>query len=414
MGNTCTNIKIKSQELIIKPQELIIEPIQNEDFVNYLNTIWDSDKDNIRELNDLPYQNEINEEDLKLFQDKVETNFKNLKVVGNFNYLEIMEKETRISKKDIGIDNLKMSYLALKDLELNNQINNNLMDKSLKLIDRLWCLKVYNIVKSLDVNIFKSTLFEGMNASVIITAIKNTESRENVVLIDLEKAFDSCDYDIIQLLLYRNFCRRTDESKAKKLTLEYMYIIRQRRLYYNDKIINFKKGIPTGLPSSNIIFSLIMDEIINEWLIENNERFKINIDFILNIFVDDVYLKINNHLIKDILVKSLIDKITQYKFKVNVEKCKADEHLKLDNFSKLEESDYYLGIPFIRDSNKYCDLILKKYNHLKNSNYTYKQLYDKIKNNDPDKKLIYGHFNYKLKPFMGDDDLLTYLEKVDK
>jgi hypothetical protein len=61
MGNTCTNIKIKSQEsiiksqksiikpeeLIIKPQELIIEPIQNEDFVNYLNTIWDSDKDNI-------------------------------------------------------------------------------------------------------------------------------------------------------------------------------------------------------------------------------------------------------------------------------------------------------------------------------------------------------------------------------
>jgi len=444
------NFMIKLKEIVM----LIIAPIKNytiknptipseEEFVNYLNSLWNNDLDNIRILNDLPYINEISDEDLKNLQNKVNTNFEKLKIVGNFNYLNQLENEVRLAKNDITLDDLKLTFLALKDLETNNQINNILMgkinkvhicpiikdstnnklniknyrflqlhSKTLKLIDRLWCLKVTDIVKSLDVNIFKSSLFKQMNPSVIITADENTKSRENVVLIDIEKAFDSCDYEVVETLLYRNLYRRSNEETAKKLTSEYMYIIKQRVIYFNNKIINFKKGIPTGLPSSNIIFSLIMDEIINEWFTTNNELFKINKDFLLNIFVDDIYMKIINQSIKDIIVKTLIDIFTKYKFNVNFEKCKADENLKLEFFTNLEETDYYLGIPFTRDVKKYCDLILKKYNSKNNCQCTYNELYDKIKKQDKDKKLIYGYFNYKLKPLMLKDDLLTFIEKT--
>jgi hypothetical protein len=444
------------EPVVVEPVvvEPVVEPViekkvnnptipSDEEFVNYLSSLWSNDKDNLRILNNLPYVDNITDENLKILQEKVETNFEKLKIVGNFHYLNKLEKEVRLSKNDLTIDDLKLTYFALQDLETHNEINNTLMSKinkvmicplikdvtgnklntknyrflqlhskTLKLIDRLWCLKVYDIVKLLDTKIFKSTLLRDMNSSVVVTASENTISRENVVLIDIEKAFDSCDYEVVETLLYRNLLRRTNIELAKKLTAEYMYIIRQRIIYFNDKIINFKRGIPTGLPSSNIIFSLIMDEIINEWFITHNEVFKIDKDFLLNIFVDDVYLKIINVSLKDLIVKTLVDMFTKYKFNVNFEKCKADENLKLEFFTNLEETDYYLGIPFTRDVKKYCDLILKKFNSINNCEYTYKELYDKIKNNDKDKKLIYGYLNYKLKPLMLEDDLLIFMEKT--
>ena len=38
----------------------------DEEFVNYLSSLWSSDIDNVRTFNDLPSHNEINEDDLKI------------------------------------------------------------------------------------------------------------------------------------------------------------------------------------------------------------------------------------------------------------------------------------------------------------------------------------------------------------
>jgi len=417
----------------------------DEDFVNYLSNLWNNNNNNnnLRILNELTYNDytTIDEENFKKFKEIVETNFDSLKIVGNFSYTDQLEKEVRLKKDDLGINDLKDCYLALQDFHNHNEINNTLMNKinkvyiapkikdinkdngntknyrfiqihskCLKLLDRLWCLQVIDKVKSLDTTIFKSNLIKNMNATIIDTATNNTLSRDNVILIDIEKAFDSCDYEVVEKLLYRSLNKKMDEEEATLLTKQYLYIIKQRILYYKDKTINFKKGIPTGLPSSNIIFSLLMDEIIQEWLLENDELFKIEKDFKLNIFVDDIFMKLYNLSIKEVIFQTLIDKFTQYKFKVNLDKCKADEKLGL-KLSKLEETDYYLGIPFTRDLKIYSENILKKYNETVNETNTYINLYLKLIDKKDEYKSITGFFNYKLKPLLGDDDLILFIEK---
>ena len=68
----------------------------------------------------------------------------------------------------------------------------------------------------------------------------------------------------------------------------------------------------------------------------------------------------------------------------------------------------YLGIPFTRDIKKYTDLILAKYGQ----NETYKTIYDKLKDENADKKEIYGYFNYKLKPLMNNIELIDFIKKL--
>ena len=193
----------------------------DEEFVNYLSSLWSSDIDNVRTFNDLPSHNEINEDDLKKFKEMVESKFDSIKVVGNFNYSNKMEKEMRLTKNELDMSNIRNTYMASLDLTNHQQINNTLMNsinkvrifskikdtnksslnvtnyrflqdhsKEMKLLDRLWCLKIIELVKSLDKTIFKSSLAKDMDSSVVETADMNTRSRENVVLIDIEKAFD--------------------------------------------------------------------------------------------------------------------------------------------------------------------------------------------------------------------------------
>jgi hypothetical protein len=187
-----------------------------------------------------------------------------------------------------------------------------------------------------------------------------------------------------------------------------MYILKNRNIFYKNKQINYKKGIPTGLPSSNIVFTLIMDEIIYRWRSMTKGLFEIGRDFRINIYVDDIYIKVYDMSIKDVLVSTLIEILKNNKFNVNFEKCKADAKLKLKFFTNLEETDMYLGIPFTRDIKKYTDLVLNKYN----KNETYETIYEKLKNEHTDKKEIYGYFNYKLKPIMNCMELIDFIEKL--
>jgi len=73
------------------------------------------------------------------------------------------------------------------------------------------------------------------------------------------------------------------------------------------KNINYQKGLPVGLPSSNLVFSLIIDEIIFRWKNQNEHLFEIGKDFKLNIYVDDIYIKLFNLIIKDSVIITLID-----------------------------------------------------------------------------------------------------------
>jgi hypothetical protein len=267
---------------------------------------------------------------------------------------------------------------------------------------------VYGLIKNLDTTIFKSNLLKGMTDATIVVADENTRSRENTILIDIEKAFDSCDYDIIEDLLKSSLSRKSNLTTAENLTKQYMYILRERVLFFKDQKVNYQKGLPTGFPSSNMVFSLVMDEIIFRWKNQNKGLFEIGKDLKLNIYVDDIYIKLFNLSIKDPVVITIIDTLQDYGFKVNFEKCKADANLDLEFFTNLEETDMYLGIPFTRDIKKYSDILLKRYGN----NETYKSIYEKLKqDNHPERKQIFGFFNYKFKPLLNNMDLITFIEK---
>ena len=435
------------------------DKIEDKIVTDYLNNLWSSESENPRVLNNLVDKiedktvNEINQEEFKKFKDLIKDKFTSINMIGNFNYNNKLEKEVRLKKNELSESDILTSYKAYNDLTNFNKINNDTMNKintvqvalkikdktkdhmdinnyrfiqlhskSIKLIDRLWCFKVMNLIKSLDTHIFKSNLvrdIDGMTCMPIIeTANKNTLSRTNVVLIDITKAFDSCEFDVIETLLYKSLSRKMDKNIARVLTDQYIFITKQREIYYGKYKINYKKGLPTGLPSSNIIFNLLMDEIIYEWLNEHSISFKIDKDFLLNIYVDDIYLKLINLDIKIPIIDTLINKIKKYKFSVNYEKCKADANLKLieffEKFQILEETDMYLGIPFTRDFKIYTELVLDKFNKNNHTNYTYNNLYKKLIDKDVDAKNIYGYFNYKLKPLLNDyneEKLITFMEK---
>jgi len=439
----------KNEEKVEVKTEIIQTP-SDDIFVTYLNNLWNNNNNNdekeiknVRILNELPNNSEVSDEEIKKFKELIETNLATFKILDKVAYSDKIEKEVRLKKDELGINDLKIAYLVIKDLENHNQVNNELMNKinkvqvsskikdinkdklnpknyrfiqshskCIKLIDRLWCIKILEKINSLDKNIFKSSLIKDFNTTVVQTASNNTLTFENVVLIDIEKAFDSCDYQVVEELLLRSLKKKMEESLAISTTNQYMYIVKQRILYFKDKLIDFHKGIPTGLPSSNIIFSLIMDEIIQEWFISNKDNFKLDEDFLLNIFVDDIYLKLKEKglINKDLIIKSLIDILSKYKFKVNLNKCKADKNLKIEGFCDLEESDFYLGIPFTRDIRKYSNIILKQYNDINKTNETYNILYLKIIDKHEDAKKILGFFNYKFKPIMNDLDFITFIE----
>jgi len=413
-------------------------------FVNYLNNLWSNSKPFTRTSNTILLTNTLNKY-LQKFKKIIIEKYNFIKNISNFNYMNKLEKKTRLAKNELSNSDFYNTYIAYNNLLCYNKINNKTMNKinkvllvkkikdpskdinnvknyrflqvhskPLKLIDRLWCCRITNIIKNLDTTIFISNLVKGMNDATIMAADNNTRSIENVILIDIEKAFDSCDYSIIEELLKSNLSRNSNPIIAENLTKQYMYILKEREIFFDNKKINYQKGLPVGLPSSNLVFSLIIDEIIFRWKNQNEHLFEIGKDFKLNIYVDDIYIKLFNLNIKDSVIITLIDILKMYGFTVNFDKCKADKNLNIKIFGNLEETDMYLGIPFTRDIKTYTDLILKKYKLDK----SYKSIYDKLKkDNHPEKKKILGFFNYKFKPLInkyndnGNQTLISFFEK---
>ena len=73
---------------------------------------------------------------------------------------------------------------------------------------------------------------------------------------------------------------------SKNLVKQYMNLIKNRRCFYKNNCIKIYKSVPTGLPSSTIIFTLIMQSIIEEFVnIMKHDNIICKIDYDIHIFV---------------------------------------------------------------------------------------------------------------------------------
>ncbi len=274
---------------------------------------------------------------------------------------------------------------------------------TVKILDRIWCSELIGKCGANlpDKDIYKSTLVKAFNGSIISTAVENTKSIDNVIMVDIMKAFDSLNWDVLEELMLSNLTRKINKETAVELVSQYMTILKNRELYWNNTRIEVSKGIPTGLPSSNLVFTLAIEEILFRWF--NQSGFTNGKEFIINVYVDDIYLRIIQTESANKIFNSLMEHLAFYKFTVNKNKTKADKKLGITELSNyIEYSDYYLGIPFTRDINLYGELILSELN--KKIKVSWLDVYDIITDEESseEKSRILGFLNYKLKPFCTD------------
>jgi len=392
------------------------------------------------------------------FNQQMKEGLKQLREVGYRVYFGIkLEKEVNLNPKAVTDNDLNQVYDFKCASNLNNTASNlkmhNIMKKdisrcrifpkyksgsldnpgsfryltespnTLKILDRLWCLEV---VKMCDKNknlpnpdIFKTNLVRSFSNSCLLTAIENTLSIDNVALLDIQRAYDSFDWDITEELLLANLTRKVNREFAIKAVTEYMVILRNRKLYYNNIYVPVSKGIPTGLPSSQLVITLALDEIIYRFLQDNKNRYELLVDFKLLVYVDDFYLKImKNARVKGlIIVNDLIAYLAKYKLYISMKKSRISKELieySNNEFTILTHNDLYLGIPFTRDIKLYGQIILKEFNKKHNNLLTWNDIYNILVNKTELYSKVLGYMNYKLKPFINDETDTTMIEFIDK
>jgi hypothetical protein len=375
---------------------------------------------------------QINMKDKKEFKKDVKANLKAIREIGFRVYHNIgLEKEVNLQTDTVTNQDLEKVYYYKIGSELTRKslmtdiskstifpkYKSGEKDKpenyrylvnhhnSVKILDRLWCLDLLLKIKNNlpDGEIYKASLFSNYSKSVIDVAMENTQSIDSVILLDVQKAFDSMEWNHLEDLLLSNLKRKTTEENAFELVNQYMTILKNRELYYNDKLVEVSKGIPTGLPSSNLVFTIVMEEIIHRWFI--NTKFQNNVEFKIMVYVDDIYLKMLQIDKTQMVVNSLIDFLAIYNLKINKEKCRADPSLPVNIPNKLKTSDYYLGIPFTRDIKLYGRLILNEFQKNK-INMSWNEIYEELVNQNDQEVIgkIVGFFNYKLRPFINMDE----------
>lgn len=332
-----------------------------------------------------------------------------------FNYINANYTEKKIYIQEF---NNVSFFEKKKDTSLDNNINNfRFMCQHtdyIKLIDKLFVNKVKILCGNdlINNNIFKSENLKFKNLefeNCLEVATKNTETLDNGISIDIQKAFDSVDWYLLKILLLKSLSKKVNHDIAISLVEEYFLILTNRNFYYKDDKINVKKGVSQGLPSSNFIFTLFFQEIVNEWIEENN--FIIDVDFTLNIFVDDVYIKIINHNNPSHIVESFINILAKYKLYVNKQKSKTDPKLNISYLGELTINDLYLGIPFTRNLQEYVKIIINEYikRHRKKNIKSWNVMYYKLTNDESKiKNHLFGFLLYKLKPIIESENKIKY------
>lgn len=209
-------------------------------------------------------------------------------------------------------------------------------------------------------------------------------------------------WDTLERLLYANLSRKIDKNICKELILEYMIILKNKIVYYNDSIINVLSGIPTGLPSSKIVFHFVMEEIILRWLYINEKYIS---NFTLNIFMDDIYFKFDEKIcVNEInyLIINLINYFKKFGLQINRDKLKFSHNIYTKKIGKiLSDKDLYLGIPFTRNIQIYGQIILNQFNDRYNGNLSWHNIYDYILIQMKCSNSLLSYFSFKLKPIIG-------------
>ena len=269
-----------------------------------------------------------------------------------------------------------------------------------KLLDKLWTLKFLEKTKNkgFDNNIYYSAFNRGeFKLHVKDVAKKVTDLKDNIILLDIAKAFDSVDWINFKFLLKPALIRKLGNQLGSKLFDQYINLIKTRRCFYKKKQINVKKGIPTGLASSTIIFTLIFDEILTKFfnIYYKNKDYKK--DFDMYIFMDDVALYIKNKKIIKKLLLNFINIFKYYKFNINVEKSLISQNIALymPSFKPIQSNDFYLGIPFSRDIPEYLEIILNQFKE-RNPEFQINNYFDIYSIFIDHPKKVRGFFNYKL------------------
>jgi len=284
----------------------------------------------------------------------------------------------------------------------------------IKLVDRIFVHHIQTLISKkseyINNNIFKSNIKREKNYSCQDIGIKGTESLESVILLDFKNAFDSPKYSSdIYDILYNEFKILTqDENKAKNLCSLYLLMINNRKCYFHNTLIKINKGIPQGLSSSTLIFTIIFKYIIDIWEKETDYLKDDNLD--MTIYIDDIYIKIkiNDYNLISMIIYSFEDLFSKYNFHLNYNKCKADDNLRL-TFDRLTERDFYLGIPFTREKELYCYLILKNFkekNRINNRFLNWRTIQYMLLNEEfYSRSSILGFFSWKLKPILPNTEI---------
>ena len=267
----------------------------------------------------------------------------------------------------------------------------------IKLLDKIWSLEICKELtgKINDKNFMSYHTRYEFNQSMRGMATKFTNSNDNKIMLDFMKAFDNVTFHSVEKLMKSFLIRKLGKEKGNYYFSRYFNIITNSNIFYEKIKIKRNKGIPTGLPSSNIVFTMIMEEIFYQFI-------KVKPDFIKHfnyyVYVDDIAIEVLN---KNVDIKSYIDTLLKffdyYMFKCNPKKCIISDNIKdnYKNFQVINEQTKYLGIYFTRNQKVYIDNVINEYNEKKNKDFKF--IHEMIKYNKNSAKLF---LKYKLNPFI--------------
>jgi len=425
---------------------LIIYEGSDKDMIRHLQNLWNADR--IRYGRNVEYKSLPENFNLLNFKDTLKNISDNLVFRGNFGgYDNQLEKEMSLTKKSVILDpkNCKLLYLCLNDLFRYNSIRSELFNKIkfadiflkhkkgdnkdpknfrflsnhtkiFKIIDKYWTNSLIGSLQKNnclpDSSIVRNNFSREFTMSIRDLALEKLEKYnmgKKIVLLDIQKAFDSVSWPVLNKLVTKNIARKMNKEYAEKIMAQYMFLNTNRCILFKNKSIECNRSIATGLPSSTIVFSLLIEEIIYEWKNKVDSE-----DIIINTFVDDMYLEFENISNSKFLVESLIEYLESYGLIINQSKTKTN--IEILPYSKIDKTDCYLGLPFANDREDYIDECVKMFQG-RYYNITREEIVDILKKNENTKvrKEILGFFNYKFYglKLLGEKevDVLGILEK---
>lgn len=277
--------------------------------------------------------------------------------------------------------------------------------KFIKIIDTILFFNIIHRCKfNININhsIFKSDIFNNFNY-INKLAVYNTQFNNNILLIDIEKAFDSVKWSLFKKILFINLSRKVNSKFASNIINQYFNILSNSKVYYKNFIVNFNNGIPCSLISSKILFNFFIEEIILLWLFNLKNIIH---TFKINVFVDDIFIQFFNTDYSVFITQSLINHLHSFNFNINTSKFKISPNLNnlfinhFNNISIIQSNDFYLGIPFTRNIKLYANIILLDYQHSFNHSFNWSDIYNILLYNHPASFSILGYLKYKLSPFL--------------